>query len=108
MLQDVQRRIDKAIATHEAKPHGGAAAPPPSGGVSQEEFNRLQEQVRRQQQEQENLRRAVETLQRLAREFSDTLAQLGTDVDQLKRDLAALAARVGKVEEAIAKMPKIT
>jgi hypothetical protein len=55
-----------------------------------------------------NMQRAVENLQRLAREFSDTLATLGTDVDQLKRDLAALADRVGKVEEAIAKMPKIT
>jgi hypothetical protein len=55
-----------------------------------------------------NLQQAVETLQRLAREFQDTLATLGTDVDQLKRDLAALADRVGKVEEAIRKMPKIT
>jgi len=54
------------------------------------------------------MRTAIETLQRLAREFSDTLATLGTDVDQLKRDLAALAARVGKVEEVIAKMPKIS
>jgi hypothetical protein len=44
----------------------------------------------------------------MVREFSDTLATLGTDVDQLKRDLAALADRVGKVEEAIARMPKIT
>jgi hypothetical protein len=54
------------------------------------------------------LQQSVETLQRLAREFGDTLAALGTDVDQLKRDLAALADRVGRVEEAIAKMPKIT
>jgi hypothetical protein len=54
------------------------------------------------------MRTAIETLQRLAREFSDTLATLGTDVDQLKRDLAALRDRVGKVEETIAKMPKIT
>jgi hypothetical protein len=104
MLQDVQRRID-------ARPPGpgggpgapgtrGPAGPPgppgPAGppGISPQELQQMRD--------------AIATLQRLAREFGDTLATLGTDVDQLKRDLAALADRVGKVEEAIAKMPKIT
>jgi uncharacterized coiled-coil protein SlyX len=104
MLQDVQRRIDAAKLGGTPGPAGaaGAAGPagprgpagPPGPGIDPAELRRLQD--------------AVATLQRLAREFSDTLAQLGTDVDQLKRDLAALADRVGKVEEAIAKMPKIT
>jgi hypothetical protein len=99
MLQDVQRRIDaKGGPTTPGGPGapGQRGAPGPQGppGVPPEELARM--------------RTAIETLQRLAREFADTLAQLGTDVDQLKRDLAALQARVGKVEEAIAKMPKIT
>src|SRR5215210_1992272 len=70
MLQDVQRRID---AIPKPPPGGGAAGPP---GISPEELARM--------------RTAIETPQRLAREFSDTLATLGTDVDQLKRDLAAM------------------
>src|SRR5262249_18565522 len=98
MLQDVQRRIDaKGPGGAGAAGARGAQGPPgPQGptGVPPEELARM--------------RTAIETLQRLAREFSDTLATLGTDVDQLKRDLAALQARVGKVEETIAKMPKIT
>jgi hypothetical protein len=94
MLQDVQRRIDSRPGSG---PGGtGPAGPPgpPGPGVDPEELRRLQQ--------------AVETLQRLAREFSDTLAALGSDVDQLKRDLAALADRVGKVEETLRKMPKIS
>jgi hypothetical protein len=100
MLQDVQRRIDaiKPGGTGPGAPGSagprGQAGPQGPAGVPPEELARM--------------RTAIETLQRLAREFSDTLATLGTDVDQLKRDLAALQARVGKVEEAIAKMPKIT
>jgi len=98
MLQDVQRRID-AKGGPTTPGTGARGAPGPAGpqgppGMAPEELARM--------------RTAIETLQRLAREFADTLAQLGTDVDQLKRDLAALQARVGKVEEAIAKMPKIT
>jgi hypothetical protein len=103
MLQDVQRRID-AIKQQPGVPgtvgpRGPAGERGPAGpigppGISPEELARM--------------RTAIETLQRLAREFSDTLATLGTDVDQLKRDLAALRDRVGKVEETIAKMPKIT
>jgi len=100
MLQDVQRRIDAkgGGTTGPGQPGqrgpAGPAGPQGPPGMSPEELARM--------------RTAIDTLQRLAREFADTLAQLGTDVDQLKRDLAALQARVGKVEEAIAKMPKIT
>jgi len=101
MLQDVQRRIDAAIAAHETKPHGGPAPPPPPAGASQADVDRL-----RQQQQQ--LRSDVDTLRRLATEFQDTLATLGTDVDQLKRDLAALSDRVRAVEEEVRRMPKIT
>jgi hypothetical protein len=103
MLQDVQRRIDAiprgpggtpAPGVAGQRGPAGPAGPQGPAGISPEELARM--------------RSAIETLQRLAREFSDTLATLGSDVDQLKRDLAALQARVGKVEETIAKMPKIT
>jgi hypothetical protein len=97
MLQDVQRRIDAIKGGGPGQP--GTVGPrgpagPPGAGADPEQLRRLQQ--------------AVETLQRLAREFGDTLATLGTDVDQLKRDLAALAERVGRVEDTLRKMPKIT
>ena len=40
----------------------------------------------------------VDALRRLIDEFRDTLAQLGVDVDALKRDVCALAARVDALE----------
>lgn len=40
----------------------------------------------------------LDALKRLIDEFRDTLAQLGVDVDALKRDVAALAARVDALE----------
>jgi S-layer homology domain len=98
MLQDVQRRIDAAIAAHEAKPHGAGPTPPPPPPTDLSELRRQQQQ----------LRQDVDTLRRLATEFQDTLATLGTDVDQLKRDLAALTDRVRAIEEEVRRMPKIT
>ncbi len=40
----------------------------------------------------------LDAIRRLVDEFRDTLAQLGVDVDALKRDVAALAARVDALE----------
>jgi len=40
----------------------------------------------------------LDALKKLIDEFRDTLAQLGVDVDALKRDVAALAARVDALE----------
>src|SRR5262249_31335609 len=68
----------------------------------------LQRQLDQQRAEQQRLAGVVSALQRLVQEFQNTLAQLGADVEQLQRDLAALAQRVVRVEEAIAKLPKIT
>jgi hypothetical protein len=50
----------------------------------------------------------VDQLKRLTTEFQDTLAALGTDVDQIKRDLAALGDRLRTLEDTVRKMPKIT
>src|SRR5260370_8036241 len=41
-------------------------------------------------------------------EFQDTLAALGTDVDQLKRDVAALGDRLRALENEVHRMPKIS
>jgi hypothetical protein len=54
------------------------------------------------------LRNDITALQRLAQEFSSELAMLGADVEQLKRNLQALADRLTRLEYAVARMPKIT
>jgi len=95
-LQEVQRRIDAAIAKHEQEKHGVTAPPPPAAApeVRKEDFDRL--------------RSDVDQLRRLMTEFQDTLAALGTDVDQLKRDVAALGERLHALENEVHKMPKIS
>src|SRR5713226_1202726 len=54
MLQDVQHRIDTAIAEHEKKPHGGGTvAPPPiEGGATKAEVQELRDRVARLEAEQ--------------------------------------------------------
>jgi len=54
------------------------------------------------------LRSDVDKIQKLLQEFSSELAMLGADVEQIKRNLAALTDRVGRLENTVAKMPKIT
>src|SRR5262249_21878415 len=68
MLQDIQRQIDALKMRPEVTP-----PPPAAPGVTREEFDRLRQQVEQQRAEQERLRGAVDTLQRLMREFQDTL-----------------------------------
>jgi hypothetical protein len=97
MLQDVQRRIDEAVKGRETPPPVGTAP----DGTLRSDIDKLKAQ-------QDQLRRDVDTLRRLATEFQDTLATLGTDVDQLKRDLAALSDRVRNIEDQLRKMPKIS
>lgn len=97
MLQDVQRRIDAAVGKVPTPPPPvppPQPPPPPPPPTPPEELKRL--------------RQDVDTLRRLATEFQDTLAALGTDVDQVKRDLAALTDRVRAIEDQLKKMPKIT
>jgi hypothetical protein len=81
----------------------GATGPvgPPGAGVNPAELN----EIRRQQT---LLRQDVTALQRLAQEFSSELAMLGADVEQIKRNLQALTDRVSRLEQTVARMPKIT
>jgi len=116
MLQEVQRQI-AAIQTRTGErgpagpagqnggvgPRGpqGPAGPPGPVGVNPGVITQLQQQ-------QTLLRNDVTALQRLAQEFSSELAMLGADVEQLKRNLQALADRMNRIEQTIARMPKIT
>lgn len=116
MLVDIQRRIDGHThpagvgGTGPAGPAGrdgrpGPPGPPgPPGAAGGVDANALNE-LRRQDQ---LLRNDINALQRLAQEFSSELASLGANVDQLKRQLQALSDRVGRIEDTIARMPKIT
>lgn len=79
----------------------GIPGPPGPSGVAPPQLQEMQRQ-------QGLLRTDINNLQRLSQEFSSELAMLGANVEQLKRNLAALTDRVSKVEAAIAKMPKIT
>jgi len=99
MLQDVQRRIDEAIQKHLADANHGT--PPPPG--QPQDLTGYATKA-----EADKLRQDLDQLRRLVTEFQDTLAALGTDVDQIKRDLAALTARVAALEDTVRKMPKIT
>ena len=51
-----------------------------------------------------NPRAIAYQLKRLTTEFQDTLAALGTDVDQIKRDLAALTQRLAALEDVARKV----
>jgi len=79
----------------------GPAGPPGPPGVTPEELNQLRGQVTL-------LRTDVDNLKRLAEEFSRELRMLGADVEQIKRNLAALTERVTRLEERFARLPKIS
>lgn len=79
----------------------GAAGPPGPPGVTPAEL----QEFRRQQT---LLRADITALQKLAQEFASELAMLGADLEQVKRNLAALADRVTRLEAAVARIPKIT
>jgi uncharacterized coiled-coil protein SlyX len=99
MLQDIQRKHDalqQRIAALEGK-----APPTPAQPGQPTDLGPLEGRVRQ-------LRSDVDTLRRLATEFQDTLATLGTDVDQLKKDMASLSDRMRRIEEEWKRMPKIS
>lgn len=116
LLAEVQRQI-AAIQLKEGPrgpagpqgpqgPAGPAGARGPAGpagppGVTPAEL----QEFRRQQT---LLRQDITALQKLAQEFSSELAMLGADLEQVKRNLAALADRVTRLEAAVARIPKIT
>ena len=54
------------------------------------------------------LRSDVDKIQKLLQEFSSELAMIGADVEQIKRNLAALTDRVGRLEATVSRMPRIT
>jgi predicted porin len=116
MLQEVQRQIaaiqlkpgpqgERGSTGAPGAPGGrgpvGPPGPPGPPGVPPGTIAELQRQ-------QTLLRNDITQLQKLAQEFSSELAMLGADVEQLKRNLQALADRVGRLEATVARMPRIT
>lgn len=72
-------------------------------GVTQDQFNALTNKVNALESKIPDTSKFVtqdqfKALQALTNEFKDELAQLGCDVDALKRDVASLAARVAALE----------
>jgi predicted porin len=109
MLAEVQRLIDAAPkGSGPAGERGPAGAPGAPGPVGPAGPGVPKEVIDEQNRQLGLLRSDVTALQKLAQEFSSELAMLGTDVEQLKRNVLALADRVGRVETTLARMPKIT
>lgn len=116
MLQEVERLVANVAKTPGPPgptgptgpqgltgPRGPAGPPGPPGppGVTPQQLLELQ-------RNQTLLRQDITALQKLSQEFASELAMLGTDVEQIKRNLAALADRMTRVETTIARMPKIS
>jgi hypothetical protein len=116
MLQEINRRIEaiqlKPGPPGPAGPQGqkgdrgdrgpvGPPGPPGPPGVTPAQIAELQ-------RTDTLLRQDITALQRLAQEFSSELAMLGADVEQLKRNLQALSDRTTRLEQAFARLPKIT
>jgi hypothetical protein len=116
MLQEVQREIEAIAKTPGPAgapgapgapgPVGPPGPPGPPGPAAPDTGNRSFE--RDVQARQATMQADIRKLQQLTQEFSSELAMLGADVDQLKRNLQALSDRVGRLEVAMARMPKIT
>jgi hypothetical protein len=110
MLTEVQREIASI-----PRPNGGTGQPGQNGrpgnpgppgppgppGVTPGQIASINQQLGL-------LRSDVTALQKLAQEFASELAMLGSDVEQIKRNLAALSDRVTKLEGRVARMPRIT
>jgi predicted porin/uncharacterized coiled-coil protein SlyX len=116
LLTEVQRMIDTGKTgagakgdTGPAGPAGaagargpqGPAGPPGPPGVTPGQLQDMNNRIG-------ILRSDVDKIQKLLQEFSAELAMLGADVEQIKRNLAALTDRVGRLEETVRRMPKIT
>jgi hypothetical protein len=116
MLQDVQRQIAniKPVPGPKGEPgeRGPAGIQGPRGpqgergpigppGVTPEELAQIRNA-------QNLLRQDIANLQRLMNEFSSELSMLGADVEQIKRNLAAVEERVTKVERTVANLPKVS
>jgi len=116
MLQEINRRIE-AIQLKPGPPGPmgekgakgdkgdrgpiGPPGPPGPPGVTPAQIAELQ-------RTDTLLRNDITALQKLTQEFSSELAMLGADVEQIKRNLQALADRTTRIEQTLARMPKIS
>jgi hypothetical protein len=73
--------------------------PEPTQPANVEELRRQMQELQQAVNELKQLQSAVQTLQRLGQTFQQELANLGVDVDTLKKDFAALQSRVEALEK---------
>jgi opacity protein-like surface antigen len=73
--------------------------PEPTQPADVEELRRQMQELQQAVNELKQLQSAVQTLQRLGQTFQQELANLGVDVDTLKKDFAALQSRVEALEK---------
>jgi archaellum component FlaC len=100
------RNIDERIRTlsnrvEEIARQVGATRPgeTPQPPANVEELRRQMQELQQAVNELRQLQSAVQTLQRLGQTFQQELANLGVDVDTLKKDFAALQSRVEALEK---------
>jgi len=115
MLTEVQREIAAANLKGpqgnpgERGPAGATGARGPRGAAGPVGPSGVPPEVLQDILRQQGLMRSdIAALQKLAQEFSSELAMLGADVEQIKRNLNALADRVTRLEATVARIPKIT
>jgi archaellum component FlaC/opacity protein-like surface antigen len=99
------RNIDERIRTLNnrveeiARQVGIRPGEPPQPPANVEELRRQMQELQQAVNELKQLQSAVQTLQRLGQTFQQELANLGVDVDTLKKDFAALQSRVEALEK---------
>ncbi len=99
------RNIDERIRTLNnrveeiARQVGIRPGEPPQPPANVEELRRQVQELQQAVNELKQLQSAVQTLQRLGQTFQQELANLGVDVDTLKKDFAALQSRVEALEK---------
>jgi opacity protein-like surface antigen len=99
------RNIDERIRTLNnrveeiARQVGIRPGETPQPPANVEELRRQMQELQQAVNELRQLQSAVQTLQRLGQTFQQELANLGVDVDTLKKDFAALQSRVEALEK---------
>jgi hypothetical protein len=94
-IRTLSNRVEE-IARQVGVTRPGETPQPPA---NVEELRRQMQELQQAVNELRQLQSAVQTLQRLGQTFQQELANLGVDVDTLKKDFAALQSRVEALEK---------
>jgi opacity protein-like surface antigen len=93
-IRTLNNRVEEIVRQVGIRP---GETPQPPANV--EELRRQMQELQQAVNELRQLQSAVQTLQRLGQTFQQELANLGVDVDTLKKDFAALQSRVEALEK---------